>query len=130
MPNVLVTELDARATIIGTDAMMLAPVAGPPAEQATASQFARYVFSVTATSVILASGGKIYSTGGNFTLGAGTALATNATTGFVMVPSCAGVPSGAPVGFGAGNVPVIVDTTNFRIYAYMASGAWKMAQLA
>lgn len=128
MPNVLISELDAHTAIVSGDYFLVQPAAGPPAEYALASQIATYVQQTAlATGIVLASGARIQSAG-NYTLGAGTALATNATVGFVMIQSCAGVPSGAPVGFGAGNVPIVFDTTNFRLYAYTTSGAWKMAQ--
>lgn len=129
MPNVLVSELDASPALVGTDIVMVQHAAGPPAEQSTVAAIAAYTNGTAATGILLASGGSIHSAG-NFTLGNGVALATNATVGFVLAPSCAGVPSGAPIGFGAGNVPFVIDTTNFRVYAYMPSGAWKMAQLA
>lgn len=93
------------------------------------TQIANMVFSVTATGITVASGALISSTGGNFTLGGGIALATNAATGFVMVPSCAGTPSGAVTGSAAGNIPMIVDTTGFNIYFLMPSGVWKKAAL-
>lgn len=130
MPNVLISELDASAALISTDLLLVQHAAGPPAEYCTAAQVAAFTNrTALATAIILASGGTI-SSAGNFTLGGGTALATTATVGYVMVQSCAGAPTGVPVGFGAGNVPIVIDTTNFRIYAYMPSGAWKMAQMA
>ena len=130
MPNVLISELDQSGTLASGDLFLVQHAAGPPAEYCTATQIEQYVNrTALATGFTLASGGKI-SSAGNFTLGGGTALATNATVGYVMVTSCAGVPTGAPVGFAAGNIPIQIDTTNFRIYAYMPSGAWKMAQLA
>ncbi len=130
MPNVLISELDQKAALANGDYFLVQPAAGAPAEYVLASQVATYVQQTAlATGIVLASGAHI-SSAGNFTLGAGTPLATTATVGYVMVQSCAGVPTGVPVGFGAGNVPIVIDTTNFRIYAYMPSGAWKMAQLA
>lgn len=56
------------------------------------------------------------------------ALATTATDGFVYLPSCAGAPTGTPTSK-TGVIPVVLDTTNFRLYAYMA-GAWKQVTLA
>lgn len=49
----------------------------------------------------------------------GGTLATNATTGFLRLPTCAGVPSGA-LNDGA----IIVDTTNNRLY-YRSGSAWR-----
>lgn len=129
--NVTIFQLATITTTpVAGDRFVMWQTSASQTVQVTASQVSSSVHGQTATSILLASGATIYSTAANFTLGGGTALATNATAGFVMVPSCAGVPSGAPIGFGVGNVPIVVDTTNFRIYAYMASGAWKMAQLA
>ena len=53
------------------------------------------------------------------------AIATTATNGFLYVPSCAGVPTGTPTTY-LGRVPIIVDTTNNRLYFY-SSGAWRNA---
>lgn len=64
----------------------------------------------------------------NVTIGSGAALATSATDGHMMIPSCAGAPSGAPTNAGAGNIPLIYDTTNNRIYAY--NGSWRMVAVA
>jgi hypothetical protein len=62
--------------------------------------------------------------------GRGGALPTNATGGFVTVPTCAGAPSGVPT---SGDVPTgsvahVIDTTNLRAYYYIA-GTWRYAQL-
>lgn len=58
---------------------------------------------------------------GNKLLGT-AALATNATTGFVYLPSSAGTPTGVPTAV-TGMVPLHYDTTNNKIYVY--NGAWK-----
>lgn len=94
-----------------------------------ATQVSTFVFTQTAAALLLVSGGTISSTG-NFTLGAGTALATNATVGHVMVPSCAGPPSGTVVGATTGMIPMIVDTTNTRLYVFLPSGAWRYTTLS
>lgn len=51
------------------------------------------------------------------------AIATNATDGFIKVPTCAGTPTGVPT---AGNGCMVMDTTNNRLYIYSAS-AWRAA---
>jgi hypothetical protein len=50
------------------------------------------------------------------------ALATNATKGFIMIPSCAGVPSGVPADIPTGQIPIVFDSTNNKLYAY--DGGW------
>lgn len=52
------------------------------------------------------------------------ALATTATDGFLYIPTCAGVPTGVPTAY-TGTVPMVYDTTNFRLYVY-AGGAWRI----
>lgn len=53
------------------------------------------------------------------TVMATAALATNATTGFVYIPTCAGTPTGVPTAF-TGAVAMVFDTTNNRLYVYDA----------
>lgn len=53
----------------------------------------------------------------------GGAIATNATSGFFYVPTCAGTPTGTPANTPSGFVPMVVDSTNNRLYIY-SSGAW------
>jgi hypothetical protein len=67
---------------------------------------------------------------GNFVCGGAAALATNATTGFFHVPSMAGTPTGEPSavsGF-SGKVPMVVDTTNLRVYFRLGTD-WRYAAL-
>lgn len=63
---------------------------------------------------------SIPSTGG-MVVGA-AALATNATDGFLYIPTCAGTPTGVPT-TQTGTVAMIYDTTNNKLYIY--NGAWK-----
>lgn len=53
------------------------------------------------------------------------AVATNATNGFLYVPSCAGTPTGTPTTY-TGRVPIVVDTTNNKLYFY-SGGQWRDA---
>jgi hypothetical protein len=53
---------------------------------------------------------------------ASAALATNATDGFLYLPSSAGAPTGIPTSY-TGRVPVEVDTTNSRLMGYFG-GTW------
>lgn len=60
---------------------------------------------------------------GDVVMGApgGAALATDATNGFLFIPTCAGAPSGTPETY-TGRVPLVYDTTNNELYIY--DGAW------
>ena len=53
------------------------------------------------------------------------AVATTATNGFLYVPGCAGTPTGVPTAY-TGRVPIVVDTTNNKLYFY-SGGAWRDA---
>lgn len=59
----------------------------------------------------------------------GAALTTTATAGHPRIPSCAGAPTGVPSGIMAGTVPICIDSTNSKLYAYIG-GAWKSVTLA
>lgn len=60
----------------------------------------------------------------NLLFGSGSAIATTATAGYVMFPSCAGTPTGVPTGQGAGKIPMVFDTTGVKLWFY-TGGAWK-----
>ena len=62
---------------------------------------------------------------GNIRASAAAALATTATNGFLYVPTCAGTPTGIPTGI-TGAVPIVVDTTNNKLYFY-STGVWRDA---
>ena len=49
------------------------------------------------------------------------ALATNATDGFLYIPTCAGTPTGTPTAK-TGRVALVYDTTNDQFWIY--DGAW------
>lgn len=49
-------------------------------------------------------------------------LATTATTGFLYVPTCGGVPTGVPETV-TGRQAVVIDATNNKMYIY-SGGAW------
>lgn len=53
----------------------------------------------------------------------GSALATNATNGFTYIPTCAGTPTGVPSTLPTGALPIIIDSTNNKMYIY-SGGAW------
>lgn len=58
-------------------------------------------------------------------LGSGL-IATNATSGFMYVPTCAGTPTGTPANTPTGYVPLVVDSTSNKLYFY-SNGAWRDA---
>lgn len=91
----------------------------------------RIVASNASGSVQIAAGGaasnKIFlniSPAGNVVCN-NAAIATNATDGFLYVPSCAGTPTGTPTAF-TGRVPIVVDSTNNKLYFY-SGAAWRDA---
>ena len=61
------------------------------------------------------------SANGDVILGSQAALATNATAGFVYIPSCAGTPTGVPAN-PTGKVAMVYDSTNNKLYIY--DGGW------
>jgi hypothetical protein len=61
---------------------------------------------------------------GNVVVGA-AAIATNATNGFLYVPTCAGTPTGTPTTY-TGRSPIVVDSTNNKLYFY-SGGSWRDA---
>jgi hypothetical protein len=67
---------------------------------------------------------RIQASGENLLLGSGSALATTATAGYVMLPSCAGTPTGVPTAQGAGKIPMQFDTTGVKLWFY-TGGSWK-----
>ena len=55
------------------------------------------------------------------------AIATNATDGFLYIPTCAGAPTGTPTTY-SGRVAMVYDTTNNALYIYV--GTWVHAHYA
>lgn len=66
---------------------------------------------------------KITSTGNVILNSTGSALATTATNGFTYIPTCAGTPTGVPATLPTGALPIIIDSTNNKMYMY-SGGAW------
>ena len=74
--------------------------------------------------------GHLYS-GGNYRFSHGTsALATTATDGFFHLNTCAGAPTGVPASIPTGQVPMVFDTTNSRLYIYHGAAWHYIAQTA
>jgi hypothetical protein len=60
----------------------------------------------------------------NGTVALGEGIATDATSGHVEIPACAGTPTGVPVAVGTNTIPLVYDSTNNILYAY-SNGAWR-----
>jgi hypothetical protein len=57
------------------------------------------------------------------------AIATNATDGFLYIPTCAGAATGTPTAY-TGRAAMVMDTTNNRLYLYdPVDAGWKYAAL-
>jgi hypothetical protein len=87
------------------------------------SNYSRISLGWSSSTAILATEGLGTGTRGNIAFGT-AALATTATVGYVMIPSCAGAPTGVPADIPTGQVAMHYDSTNNRIYVY--NGAWRM----
>lgn len=73
-----------------------------------------YTMNGTERMALVASGDVVIGAGDT----AATVLATNATAGFLRLPTCAGTPTGAAV-----NGSIVIDTTNSKLYLRIG-GAW------
>jgi hypothetical protein len=74
----------------------------------------------TSTAVIQNEG---VGTGANGSIAFGSAaLATNATKGFIMIPTSAGTPTGVPADVPTGQVAMIYDTSAHQFWIY--DGSW------
>ncbi len=91
-------------------------VAGGNTTNTSLSFFTASVAAPVERARIPAAGGMVVGT---------AALATNATDGFLYVPTCAGQPTGTPT-TQTGTAPIVVDTTNNKLYFY-SGGAWRDA---
>lgn len=80
--------------------------------------FLTFITTPTGTTVPQESG-HIYPSG-SWASGTGS-LATTATSGFLYIPTCAGVPTGVPESI-TGRIPLVADTSGGKIYAYL--GGW------
>lgn len=65
---------------------------------------------------------------GTSLVSATTALATTATSGFLIIPTCAGAPTGVPV-LSAGQAALVYDSSGTQLFVY-AAGWRKIATAA
>jgi hypothetical protein len=61
-------------------------------------------------------------TGGDVEIGTAAALAVDAASGFLQVPTCAGTPTGTPTP-DTGKACLVVDSTNHKLYGFYGA-AW------
>lgn len=123
------------ASLGSTDTVLLRDASGIVAQRAgtnaqtfrvyntytDASNYRRWDLSWNSTTAIMQVVGA--GTGGNGNLAVGNAaLATGATVGYFMIPSCAGAPTGVPANIPTGQVAIHFDTTNNKLYVY--DGGW------
>ena len=59
---------------------------------------------------------------GDVRIGDGSAIATTAVAGFLLIPGTAGTPTGDPTNDGVGAVALVYDTTNNLLYANDGGG--------
>lgn len=66
---------------------------------------------------------KVTASGNNLQFTDGTARATTATTGMIVIPATTGTPTGTPVGAGSGAIAMIYDTGADKIWFY--NSGWR-----
>jgi hypothetical protein len=67
---------------------------------------------------------QVASTLGDVVVGPLAALATDATIGFLQIPTCAGTPTGTIAQLKTGKVGIVYDTTNAKICVTAGGGTW------
>lgn len=87
-----------------------------------ASNYSRLATGWSSSTALIATEGAGTGSRGNLAFGS-AALATSATVGYVMIPSCAGTPTGVPADIPTGQVALHYDSTNDKLYVY--SGSWR-----
>lgn len=147
-PRRLIVTRRSRGTLAAKTAVATGDLIGDWDFQADMNGSASYASMVTIRSVVesrtgaTACGGQLLfytrgnaaagpwdltlmlSANGNVVVGNQVANALGAVDGFLHIPTCAGVPTGVPNLY-TGSVPMVYDTTNFRLYVY-AGGAWRI----
>ena len=101
----------------------IANVAGGDVIDVTIVSNGMSLYRTLAASATLSTGGWEFSSG-SVVVGGGAALATDATDGFLYIPTCAGTPTGAPTAK-TGSCAMVFDTTNNKLYIF--DGNWKGA---
>ena len=105
-------------------AVQFASIVGYSLDDTATSEDGRVTFGVTVAGTGTP---HLYLESGNVVAGDKAILGTTATTGFLHIGRCAGAPTGVPTVY-AGKCPMVVDSTNGRLYVYHSSG-WHYATL-
>ncbi len=87
-----------------------------------ASNYSRWTVKWNTSTAILHAEGAGTGTDGSVAFN-DAALATDATRGFLMIPSCAGTPTGTPADIPTGQAPIVYDSTNKKL-AVWDGAAW------
>jgi hypothetical protein len=91
-----------------------------------ASNYERLSLGWSNSTAIVATEGAGTGTRGNLAFGT-AALATTATRGHIMIPSCAGLATGVPADIPTGQVALIFDSTNNKLGVYDGGWIWTAA---
>lgn len=87
-----------------------------------ASNYSRWTVKWNTSTAILHAEGAGTGSDGSIAFN-DAALATNATVGFLMIPSCAGTPTGTPADIPTGQAPIVYDSTNKKLCVWDGA-AW------
>ena len=122
--SLYITGLSAAAThwAIHSDAAAQSAIAGNlRIGSTTAPTVALDVTGVAIISSYISAAGVLSDANLNAFLGKTAALATNATDGFVSLPSMSGTPTGTPTSVGNSR-PVVIDVTAGKLWSYYNAG--------
>lgn len=72
----------------------------------------------------LATAATVYGNG-DVGIGIGSAIATSATAGFLLIPTCAGTPTGVVANAAAGKAALVYDTTGGILWLSISGSSWK-----
>lgn len=91
-----------------------------------ASNYSRLSLTWSSSTAVISANGAGTGTNGNVAFGT-AALATNATVGHLMIPSCAGTATGVPADIPTGQAALVYDSTNKKLGIYDGGWIWTAA---
>lgn len=71
----------------------------------------------------------VYENGTSFSAASSTTIAANSTSGFLLIPTLAGAPTGTPA-IDAGQSALAYDPAALKLYVYNVTGGWKSVTVA